>query len=105
MKFNIKCLGLGIKCQACGPGQPSTNGTRRYFFACDSDSDNGKSIDCNEGFNQCWYYRVNDHGDEYTIRECGASLPDKCWHAENMNGVCKRHSKSFSNLPKYNFIC
>ena len=88
----LKCLGLGIRCQACGGNKGNT---KRYHFACDSDSDNGKSIECNEGFNQCWYYQVSDHGDNYTIRECGASLPEKCWKGENMNGVSQLHSEAF----------
>eukprot|EP00093_Oithona_nana_P000349 00349.XXX_423_1188_1 [CDS] Oithona nana genome sequencing. len=82
--FGLVSLSLGIRCQACGGNKGNS---KRYFFACDSDSDNGKSIECNEGFNQCWYYKVSDHGDNYTIRECGASLPEKCWKGENMNGL------------------
>ena len=84
-KNHLKCSGTGIRCQACGPGRPG-----RYRFACDSDDDNGKSINCNEGFNQCWYYKVSVQGDNYTIRECGASLPNKCWEGENMNGVSQK---------------
>ena len=40
----MKSLGSGIRCQACGPN--INNG--RYYFACDSDDDNGKSIDHHE---------------------------------------------------------
>ena len=83
----MKCLGLGIRCQACGGNKGNS---KRYFFACDSDEDNGESIECNQSYNQCWYYQVSDHGDNYTIRECGASLPDKCWKGENMNGVSQK---------------
>ena len=94
--LKLKCSGTGIRCQACGPGRPG-----RYHFACDSDDDNGKSIDCNEGFNQCWYYKVSVKGDNYTIRECGASLPDKCWKGENMNGVSQLHFNICLRLQFY----
>ena len=90
----------GLRCQVCG-GNKGTTG--RYFFACDSDNDNGKSIECNEGYNQCWYYQVSDHGDNYTIRECGASLPEKCWKGENMNGVSQSHSAAFYKIDYLQF--